>query len=86
LPPLRNGGILTSERRLTMPRYCHIGEVRPGAGIAWVGITWGQSSLPQITFYEQKSPRNKMLTSIVPQAVEALIAGGYLNLIIEEAL
>ncbi len=67
-----------------MPQYCQIGHVRPGAGIAWVQVTWGEGHLPKITFYGSKEPRNKILSTIVPEAVRALMELGHLNLVIEE--
>jgi hypothetical protein len=67
-----------------MPRYCQIGEVRLGSGIAWVAIAWGENELPNISFYATKENRNKVLTDLVPNVIQALIAKGHLNLVIEE--
>ena len=69
-----------------MPHYCHVGEVRPGAGIAWVETSWGLGQLPQITYYGSREPRNKILIEIVPKVIEALMNKGSYNIIIEEAL
>lgn len=66
-----------------MTQYCQIGENRPGAGVAWVQVTWDAGDLPKISFCGSKEPRNKILTTLVHKAIEALIAGGHLNLLIE---
>ena len=64
--------------------HFHISENRPGAGTAW--IRWSAHDVPNICFYGSREPGNKIPRENVPEAVQALLAAGHQNLLIEKAL
>jgi hypothetical protein len=67
-------------------KHFHIGEIRPGAGIAWIQMNWDTQGVPTVGFCGSKEPHNKIPREKIPDAIQALLADGRQKLIIETAL